>query len=542
MNDDKHPARPIGVEQVREARERLSRYRAAKAGLERRLIEDELWWTLRHWETPEAAGPADAPGREGETGARPSSAWLFNVLTNKHADAMDNFPEPLVLPREESDRRSAQILSEVLPVVLEVNEFEQTYSDNWWEKLKHGTAAYGVFWNQSREHGLGDVDVRPLDLLKLFWEPGVQDIQQSRDLFLVEPVEREALEARWPQLKGKALPDSLSFCRPEEAAAQEKVLLVDWYYKKTDPSGRTVLHYAKLAGEELLFATENEPVYAGRGLYDHGLYPVVLDVLFPEKGSPAGFGYVAVCKDPQLYVDRLNDAMLENALLSAKKRFFVASSTGVNEEEFLDWSRPLVHVEGSLDETRIREIVTRPLDGVCLSLAQMKIDEMKETAANRDVNAGSTSHGVTAAAAIAALQEAGSKTSRDMIAASYRAHGRICRLVLELMRQFYTEERSFRVAGKGEEQFGFARMSSAVLGPQPVGGSADGTRLYRLPVFDLKVSAQKKNPFSRMEQNERTRQLFALGFFRPERRSEALLALDMMDFEGKERLRTAMSN
>ncbi len=533
-----HKNLPVGVEQVREAAGRLSRYRAAKAGLEKRLEEDELWWTLRHWETAEAGG--DPLGRAAETGTRPSSAWLFNVLTNKHADAMDNYPEPLVLPREESDRESAEILSRVLPVVLESSEFEQSYSDNWWEKLKHGTAAYGVFWNQSREHGLGDVDVRPLDLRKLFWEPGVQDLQQSRDLFLVELAERELLEQRWPRLKGKALPTAAGF-PGGETEGSEKVLLVDWYYKKPAPSGGTVLHYAKFVGEELLFASENEPEYAQSGYYDHGLYPVVLDVLFPEKGSPVGFGYVTVCKNPQLYVDRLSAAMLENALVSAKKRFFVASSTGVNEEEFLDWSRPLVHVEGGLDETRIREIVTRPLDGVCLSLVQMKIEEMKDTASNRDVNAGSTSHGVTAAAAIAALQEAGSKSSRDMIAASWRAHGRICRLILELMRQFYGEERSFRVAGKAGEQFGFARVSRLVLAARPVGTAADGSPLYRLPVFDLKVSAQKKNPFSRMEQNERARQLFALGFFRPERRREALLALDMMDFEGIERVKGALA-
>ncbi len=527
-NERKSP--PIGAAEAREALGRLSRYQAAKAPLERRLEEDELWWELRHWETE---------GARGAETVRPSSAWLFNVLTNKHADAMDSFPEPLVLPREESDRESAEVLSQVLPVVLEMSEFEQGYSDNWWEKLKHGTAAYGVFWNQERENGLGDVDVRPLDLRKLFWEPGVEDLQQSRDLFIVELARREEAEARWPQLKGKAVPDAAHFVR-RGSEDTDKLVLVDWYYKKTNDAGRAVLHYAKLAGEEVLFASENEEAYAQRGYYDHGKYPVVLDVLFPEKGSPVGFGYVAVCKDPQMYVDKLSAAMLENALVGAKKRFFVSGSTGVNEEEFLDTSRPLVHVEGSLDETRIREIVTRPLDGVYLSLVQSKISEMKDTASNRDVNAGSTSHGVTAAAAIAALQEAGSKSSRDMIAASYRAHGRICRLVLELMSQFYDESRSFRVAGRGAEQFRFARLSREVLAERAVGRAADGTALYRRPVFDLKVSAQKKNPFSRMEQNERARALFSMGFFRPERRAEALLALEMMDFEGAERVREKM--
>ena len=75
----------------------------------------------------------------------------------------------------------------------------------------------------------------------------------------------------------------------------------------------------------LLFASENEAEYQERGWYDHGLYPVVLDVMFPEKGTPVGFGYVAICKDPQLYVDKLSANILENAMMGTKKRFFWSS-------------------------------------------------------------------------------------------------------------------------------------------------------------------------------------------------------------------------
>ena len=69
---------------------------------------------------------------------RPTSAWLFNTLMNKHADASDSYPLPAVLPREEKDSSSARMLSDILPAIMERCDFEQTYSDNWWEKLKHG--------------------------------------------------------------------------------------------------------------------------------------------------------------------------------------------------------------------------------------------------------------------------------------------------------------------------------------------------------------------------------------------------------------------
>lgn len=34
----------------------------------------------------------------------PTSAWLFNAIVSKHADAMDSFPEAVILPRSEADR------------------------------------------------------------------------------------------------------------------------------------------------------------------------------------------------------------------------------------------------------------------------------------------------------------------------------------------------------------------------------------------------------------------------------------------------------
>jgi hypothetical protein len=538
----------IGKEEIGKAIQTLTTYKSGKANLEERIVQGELWWELRHWEVIRNKRKEQEGGR----GPEPSSAWLFNSILNKHADAMDNFPEPVVLPRERSDEESAKVLSSVLPVILEYNDYEQTYSDNWWEKLKHGTAAYGVFWNSAKENGLGDIDIREIDLLKLFWEPGVTDIQKSRNLFIVELVDEDLLEQQYPEHKGHlggSVVDVKQYIYDDTVDVSGKSVVVDWYYKTRSASGKTLLHYAKFVGDTLLFASENEPEYQERGWYDHGQYPVVLDVLFPEKGTPVGFGYVAICKDPQLYIDKLSANILENSMMTTKKRFFVSNSTGINEDEFLDWNKPLVHVEGELDERRLREIVCQPLDDIYVTVAQMKIEEMKDTAANRDVNSGSTGSGVTAAAAIAALQEAGNKASRDMISASYRTHVKINSLCIELIRQFYDETRSFRITGDTPGGYQFVDLNNAGIKEQMVPPLYPGQEmeenyspLFRKPIFDIKIKAQKKNPFSRMEQNERAKELYGLGFFNPERAQEALGALEMMEFEGKDKVMEQVRN
>lgn len=528
----------IGKKEIAKAIETLTRYKQGKTNLEARVVEDELWWELRHWE-------AIRRKKQGET-VEPTSAWLFNCIMNKHADAMDNLPEPVVLPREASDEASAKMLTSVLPVVMENNEYESTFSDGWWEKLKHGTAAYGVFWNPKKENGLGDIDIRQLDLLNLFWEPGVTDIQKSRNLFVVELADEDLLDQQYPQhagkLGGRAI-DVKQYNYDETIDVSRKAVVVDWYYKVENPQGGTVLHYAKFVGDTLLYASENDPNLQDRGFYDHGLYPIVMDTLFPEKGMPVGFGYVAICKDPQLYIDKLFGHILDHAMKATKPRAFVSSSTAINEEEYLDWAKPLVHVEGELDDRRLKEIEVQPLSSIYVNIAQLKIDEMRETAANRDVNSGSAS-GVTAAAAIAALQEAGNKVSRDMISATFRAYVKVVTLVIELMRQFYDEERSFRITGGDQGGYRFVSLSNAALRDQPMAPSYPGQEreegyqpLFRRPVFDIKVKAQKRSPYSRLEQNQMALELYQRGFFNPEKAQETLGALEMMEFEGAEKVR-----
>ena len=532
MRTEPSARQPIGTKEIQEAASILTRYKQGKANLESRVVEDELWWEGRHWEVIRGKRSS------GDVRAEPSSAWLFNCIMNKHADAMDNYPEPVVLPRERSDEESAKTLSSVLPVIMEYNEFEQTYSDGWWEKLKHGTAAYGVFWDSKKDNGLGDIDIHQIDLLKLFWEPGITDIQKSRNLFIVELVDEDILDSQYPEHKGKmkgGTIDVKEYLYDDTVGNSQKAVVVDWYYKKTTPDGRTALHFAKFVGDVLLYASENDPERQN-GWYDHGMYPVVLDVLFPEKGTPIGFGYVAICKDPQMYIDKLFGTILDYANEAANPRWWVSEHTAVNEGEFNDKANRLVHVAGELDDRRMRQIEMAPISDIYVQIAQLKIDEMKETAANRDVNSGSTGSGVTAAAAIAALQEAGNKASRDMISSSYRSDTKISQHIIELARQFYDEARNFRITNQ-TGGYEFVSLSNERIKDQVIGTDSEGFPLYRKPIFDLKIKAQKKNPFSRMEQNETAKELFKLGFFNPERAQEVLPCLDMMEFEGIEKVR-----
>ena len=517
---------PVGKEQVQKAMLTLNRYREGKINLENKIKSNEQWYKMRHWEQM----------RDQKNEVEPTSGWLFNCIANKHADAMDNFPSPNVLPREEGDKAEAKMLTSIIPVILDQNDFEQTYSEVQMYKLKTGTGVYGVFWDGSKLNGLGDISIRKVDILNLFWESGITDIQKSRNVFHVELCDNNLLLDAYPQLQGKLGGSSVSiteYMYDDKVDTTNKSLVVDWYYKKS-VNGKTLLHFCKFVNDEVLFCTENDERFADTGFYDHAMYPFVFDTLYPVEGTPTGFGYIDVGKDSQAYIDRGNQAIMRNMLANAKPRFFVREDGAVNENEFADTNKDIVHVNGNLGTDSIIPIKGNVLNNIYLSVLQGKIEELKETTGNRDVSTGGTTSGATAASAIAAMQEAGSKLSRDNNKASYRAFRKIVVMVIELIRQFYDLPRCFRIMGdNGAAEY--VQYSNAGIQPQMQGGIEMGIDMgYRIPLFDVEITAQKQSPYSKMAQNELALSFYSAGFFNPQIADQALACLDMMDFDRKQ--------
>lgn len=521
----------IGPEQIKKFTQVLEKYKAGKSNTETRIISSENWWKLRN--SIEERKDTNI-GKDG--GFKSVSGWLHNVIVSKHADAMEAYPEPNILPREQDDRAEARILSSIIPCIMEQNHFEQTYSDIMWQKCKTGTGVYKVVWDTGKLNGLGDIAIERVNLLNIYWEPGVTDIQSSRYFFHTELWDRDVLEQMYPEelkdkLKGNTFM-STKFLYDDNVDTENKVTVIEVYYHK-HVNGKRTLQYCKYVNDIVLFATEHEPEMAIRGLYDHGRYPYVFDALFPIEGSPCGYGYVDLCRNPQTEIDLLKTSFVKNAMVGATPRYFKRQDGGVNAEQFLDLSNPLVDVNGNLGEDALRRIDFAPLDSIYVNVLDRTIQELRETSGNTETSTGNISSGVTAASAIAALQEASGKGSRDSTASAYRAYGEIVDLCIELIRQFYDLPRQFRIVGSyGAEQF----ISYSNKGIKPVyQGNDFGLDMgYRLPVFDIKVSAQKRNVYTKVSQNELALQFFQLGFFNPQITDQALMCLDMMEFDGKD--------
>lgn len=536
----------IGEAEVRKASQILQKYKEGKARLEQKIVANEEYWKLRQWGTVEKTKNEDVP----------ATAWLFNCIQGRHADAMDSYPTCNFLPRQQDDTAEATMLSSIVPVIMEQNRYEDVYSAITWYALKHGGNAQGVFWDGSAHNGLGDIKIKKIDFINLFWQPGITDIQESQNVFNTELVDNNILEQRYPQTKGKLGGKTVNLSKylyDDTVDTSDKSVVVDWYYH-TYYNGKKTLQYVKYVNNIVLYATENEtqvpeqstidrqtglPIIvktgesiAVRGLYDHALYPFVTMSLYPIEGSICGYGLTDIAKDTQLQIDLLNKAIVDNAREGATARYFVRNDGTVNLEEYNNPENKFVHVEGNLGDENIRPIEHKHLDGIYFNVLKQKIDEIKYITANQDVNNGAAPSGVTAASGIAALQETAGKNARDTNKNFHRAYRDVCYQVIELIRQFYDVPRTFRINPDGADE-SFVVYSNKGLKPQPqsIGGADMG---LRLPEFDIEVTSEKANPYKKMEMNELALSFYNAGFFNPQMTTPALACLDMMDFNKKE--------
>ena len=520
----------IGVEEIIKARETLQKYKQQKQSLESRVVNNEEWWKIHNWEQIKKKDAVKAD-RENPNGIETpsSSAWLFNSITNKIADFSDNYPEANIRARTGGDVSEAERLKNVIPMILKRNKFYKTYIADISEKSKSGTGITYVGWNPKKD-GIGDVEIQNINILSIFWQGGITNIQKSRNVFTVELVDTDLLKKQYPSeaenITSDGEVDLKQYLYEDYIDTTDKSLVIDWGYKK---DGK--LHYCKFVNNIVLFATENEPDEYPNGYYDDGNYPFVFDVMFPMQGTIAGFGFIDVGKQPQEYIDKMDAGILQNVLMNSTPRYFERQDSEINEEEFLDWTQPFVKTNTNLGQDDLREINVRGLDSAVFTQRDSKINEIKETTANRDVSTGGTTSGVTAASAISALIETGSKVSRMAIKGTYDAFENIIYLIIERMRQFYDLPRYVRITGDdGTDDFDTYDNSNLKLQERQ---TLQGDTAQYLPEFDIEVAAQKASPYSKAAQNELALQLYSAGFFNPQNTDQSLACLNIMDFDHK---------
>lgn len=510
----------ISAEFIEKAMAAYTSYKSDKSELNERICQNEKWY--RKWHEVNKNGEYDGSSLTAAT------AFVFSAIENKYADAMDNYPHPKILEREPGDRKTAQLLSKIIPVQLDLSKFKKCYKKNWRKKLKYGTAVYGVFYNREKE----DIEIQSLNILGVYCDMNVQDVQESQFLFITNVLDNEMLKQRYPDFTYLFEGDASVETYSGHSVAKDRSEVTDCYYKKCDGS----VHLMKFVRNTMIEASEDIPGYE-KGIYTHGKYPVVFDCLYQNDDSPFGYGITDVIRNPQMYVDKLDGIILKNAALSGKQRWLVRDKGAINEEEFKDWSKDVIHVDGSLDESHIRPFQAQAMSDFIMAHRQEKIMELKEVIGNRDFQQGSTTNGVTAASAINILQQSGEKLSRVIIDDSFDVYSEVISLCIELIRQFYTRERVYRITNDlGNHEFvTFSNRDMYRQNDEDCLGFPKDKK-FKNAEFDIEIVPERQSPSSREANNQTILELWKSGILSNTAPEVAETVLECMNFDGKERI------
>lgn len=539
-----HKIKDIDVKKYIDA---FTEYRTAREAYDMKIIENENWFRQQYWQYL----------IDKTEGNEPTSGTLLNAILNKHADLMDNQPAPVFLAREKNDEEEAERLTKVVPVIMQNANWDDVYDKYCMYKIKQGIGCLSVTWDDTLENGLGDIVINYLDILRIYWEPNCTNLQDSRYVFVTSLIDTDILKEQYPDkltesaetYGGQDAVQIKTYEGQDQTILANKTLVIDCYERTTAEDGRQIVHLTKIANDVVLESSITNTDTAQTGIYAHGRYPFIIDQYISLEGTLEGMGLIDMNKNNQGYVDKLDTLSLNNSIVASKQRWLTKEDGGVNPDDITDLSKDVIVSSTTVDDSAIRPFQANPLPDIVTKIRQDKIQEMKELSGNRDFNQGGTTGGVTAFGAIAALQEAGNKTTRDLVKSNYRSFKKLVTLVVELIREFYSEDRQFRIIGDdGKPQYitfnnqnminQITNMDEAYLTDE-MGNQIPNPEWepeYRKPVYDIEIIPQKENPFNTISHNQMMLDLFERGVFNPEAAIPATLLLENMIFDGKEKL------
>lgn len=495
-------------------------YYSSSISLREKFKRNDIFYQLRHWEL------VSKRDEWAKMGFDPVFPVLYSTIDGTHSDLMDAMPEPVLLGEQAQDAPKAKVLTQLTRYILNRRRYSRTWRDAALSLLVYGTAVQETFWDKTLLGGLGDVNVQTWNVRNFLWNPTVEDIQDSEAVFKVSFQPFELMRARYPDVqidRGTDVYDYHSFYTPkfDKSSQDRPVMVTEMWWKEYENNALGValpkLYMAKFVGSTLVESFTEKPVY------DHGAYPFVTATLTPVAGQVWGLGFPDLFGSMQQITDMLNRIMIENAEASSKIRLLVNQAAGINERELMDWSNPIVHGD-RIDDNALKMMHNKPLAGQTFALMQYAIDAMKEESGQNAFVRGEGGKSVTAASAIMALQEAGSKRSRNIVSRMYDAFQDVVDLMLRLIAQFYDEERTFAITEPGQEPVDVAVDRSQFA-------RDDGTQIE----FDISVNVQKKVAYKSVYNDERIFQLLQIGAISP------AIAIKMMDFDRKDEFLAAIA-
>ena len=371
---------------------------------------------------------------------------LRSTFNNCVADQLDNLPEAILLPQTPNLQPVAEDLTALVRHILSQNDFDGYYRRRVEDCFCSGAAVTQILWDPDMDGGRGNVALIRWPLEAFLWDPAAEDIQEARALYKVSRHPMSWFQAHYPEKYPLISADDTALGlfplgeNGPRGGDEDRAVLLEYWYRRYDADSRQfTISAAYFAGGTLLARFDD--------VYDHGLYPFVVDVYSPIEGSPAGDSLISELAPMMRYINRYADYIDMNLRMASKGRLLVDRGAGLDQKALCDWESDII--EGDrIDPGAVKWLQTVPFSGAAMQQMLQLESDLKQDSGQNQFSRGETVGGVTAASAISALQEAGGKVARMRTAMLNRGFAAMVEQLLWLIAQYYEPGRVMCLTGR----------------------------------------------------------------------------------------------
>ena len=501
--------------------ELFEEFRSAYVSEWERQDHNERIYRGEHWE--EMRGGV----MDGEERPEPMTPMVQSIIENVQADLMDGFPHAEITPESPEDRDVADVIGAIIAQNHDAQNFRKEYRKMCHDLLTHGWCVSESGYDSHAYNNIGMAFTRYVNCRNILFDPQCEDVQDGRAVFKIQPVTVKRLEEMYPEYEGQFESDVYDLIEERDQKVRKDstkdVLLIEYWWRVYDADAEQFrVHMAKCAGHKLL---EDSRRAKPDGYVSTGEYPFTVTGMMRRKGGPLGIGLCDSFGEMQKTADRIDQIVMMNALMASRNKMLVARSSGFDAEDLQDWSKE-VHLGDNLGG--VTWMSTPPLPQYIIQYSQLLRQTARDESGANDFSRGNTASGVTAASAIAALQEASGKRSRMIKDQLHESYKEAVRMEIEFEREYSVLPRHVLIMRNGEEipmTFDSAMLSRV---------SETGVEVPIEFFISIKVETQRQ--WQTQTQNELMIQLLQMGIFDP-----AMLVENMI-FEGKQGILKQMAD
>ncbi|MFT8319342.1 MAG: hypothetical protein ABF649_00735 [Bacillus sp. (in: firmicutes)] len=467
--------------------------RMIKAAEEKKWRQQEDYYQGDQWKSK--------PAYKGQI--QPVTNHCFSIVESIVPQLTDNRPQIMCLPQEQDDEQSADVLSEVIDYIWDRTDMDYKLQLNERTRIKHGMAIYKVFWDPEAMNKLGDVDIINVPIDQFFISPRAKSVQDSDYVIYATQKSTEYIEKRYKKKvqSDKKYDEIAVFDQQEETGKQDnKVLLIEYWTKENGQ-----LRLITIAGETVL---RDE-----LGFYDHGLYPFVAVPAFPVEKKFWAMGVLSQIISPQQVVNILDQQIIDNARLGGNGTIYNQMGSGLNSNAVTNLPYKILNVN---DINMVRVEPGREMPGFIQNHLEVKKRDAESVSGIHDVSQGKAPSGITAASAILALQESANQRIRLLGRTLEAGLKEIGELIIALVKEFYTEDRTIRILGD-DKKVTFKTFNANSIKREreyteflPEGGQQKVV-IEIDPDFDIRVEVGSSMQYSKAFMYEQAKELFQMG-------------------------------